>query len=294
MYRFLLVVLLFGFSSNVFAQAKTFAVEIVKPSVQAYAKPSFDARVIVSLKRGQKLYALKKKFVGLDGFGLFYKVRLKKGVYAYILDTSIRGFKKSGKSVKKKRKKSGGISGRASKSRDKVKHSSPSSYDGYSPLYSKSYGLVISSLSYGLKTQGETRKSRETFFGIKLAGPDWGISALPLEFSFQFSPSSPSLFDSFTQKNSGFVAFSEIGLPFEFKKGRNWSLYASVNGVLSYYSFKFTLGGVGESSNKLELGISGGLGGRMRFGRYIVGLEGKYIKLGASHTGVQASLKRIF
>ncbi|MGH1469068.1 MAG: SH3 domain-containing protein [Bdellovibrionales bacterium] len=281
------------FCSGAFAQSKTTTVEISKSNVQVYKKPSFDADVIVALKKGQKLYALKKKIVGEDGFGLFYKVRLKKGVHGYILDTSVRGFKAKTRSVKKKQKKSGGISGGATKEDNKVEEKSPSSYKAYSPLYAKSYGLLVSSLNYSVNTKSGTRKSNEMFFGGKISGQGWG-APLPLEVSLLFSPSSPSLFDSFTEKHSGFVAISEVGLPFEIKKGSNWSIFLSLSGVLSYYNFSYVLGGQDVSGSKLEFGASAGLGGRIRFGRYILGVEGKYIKLGASHTGAHISLSRIF
>ncbi len=268
-------------------QLKVSILEIERSSTQVYASPSFDARIIINLKRGQKLYGLNKKIVGTDGFGLFYKVKLKKNMYGYILDTSVKKFKET------RNKKEGRILGRALKKHQR-KVKIVSSYDGYSVPYSKSYGLVLSSLSYALEIKGSTQKSTEMFFGAKILGTGWGISFFPLDISLSFSPSSPRLLDSFTQDHSGFIVLSEVGLPLEIKRGFNWSIYTTISGVLSYYSFNLAFDKVKESSQKAEFGISGGLGGGVRFGRYILNLEGKYIKLRTSHTGVQFSIKRIF
>ncbi len=277
----------FLISTPALGKLKVSILQIAKPDTSVYELPSFDARILVNLKRGQKLYGLNKKIVGTDGFGLFYKVRLKKNVYGYILDTSVKKFKEA------RNKRKGRISGRALKKRQH-KAKTVSSYDGYSVPYSKSYGLVFSSLSYVLDINKNTEKSKEMFFGGKISGAGWGISSFPLDISLLFSPSSPSLLDSFTQDHSGFMVLSEVGLPFEINRGFNWSIYASISGVLSYYSFDLILNGAKESSNKAELGISGGLGAGIRIGRYIFNLESKYIKLSNNHTGFEFSVKRIF
>ncbi len=273
-------------------KSKVRVLQISTPNAEAYDEPSFDARVIIRLKRGQKLYGLKRKISGTDGLGLFYKVRLKKGVYAYILDTSVKGFR-----PRAELRSGGGISGRATQAKKNTNtksEKSKTSYDGYSVPYSKSYGVVVSSLDYGFKTGGGDQSSKETFLGLKLSGAGWVSKSIPVDISFLYSSSSPKLFDSFTQAHSGSMFFLEGAIPLEWKKGKNWSIYGSVGAVISYYNFDITLGGETGDSKKTELGYSLGLAGGVRLGRYLLKAEVKYFKTGAKSIGSQVSLQRIF
>lgn len=272
------------------ARTKVSILQISKEQTPAYAEASFDARIIVSLKKGQKLYGIKKKVSGIDGLGLFHKVRLKKGVYAYVLDTAVKGFR--GKPLLGT---GGGISGRATRAKDakKKKRKNPSSYEGYSIPYAKSYGIIVSSIDYGLKTSGQSRSSKELFMGLKLSGVGW-LGRFPFDLSILYSPSSPKLLDSFTQAHSGSILFLEGAIPLEWRRGPNWSIYGSLGAVVSHSDFELTLGGETGPSKKTELGYSLGVGGGMRFGRYLAKLELKYTKTGAKHIGCQLSFQRIF
>lgn len=272
------------------ASSKVGLIQISKSNAQVYKEPSFDAKIITNLKRGQKLYALKKKFEGLDGLGLFYKVRLKKKSYGYVLDTSVKGFR-----PKRVSKLSDGKSRSKKKSKiKKDKNKKQSSFQNASIPYSKSFGLTVSRLNYALKTGSGVKKSKQMFLGGRISGPGWGLSRLPLDISLMYSPSSPDFFDSLVDSHSGNILILDVGLPFELNRGPNWSVYGALSGVVSRYDFDLVDQGVSASSSKTEFGFSAGLGGGYRLGRYLVKLEGKYVKLGSDSIGAQLSLQRIF
>ena len=85
-----------------FAHAKVVKLTLRK-STPVYKTASFDSEIVAQLKRGDKIYGTQRPKP--SGFGYFHKVRIKKGVYGYIPDTAVKGFKKKGKLSKKDKSK---------------------------------------------------------------------------------------------------------------------------------------------------------------------------------------------
>jgi len=285
-----------------FAQAKVVKLKLRK-STPVYKTASFDAPVIAKLKRGQRIYGTHKPRP--SGFGYFHKVRVKKGVYGFIPDTAVVGFKKKGKLAKKKikskkkiSKKSkssgGGISGRAGGLKKKSKGLGRTRSYQTSLLKERSIGLSLLSLNYKLDTAVEAVKSNELFYGLKLSGAGWGLSRAPLDLNFVFSPSAPSSIETFTSNGSGFVALTDLSLPLEWVRGKHWSVFVSLGIALSYYSFDFERAGASESSSSIDFGGVARFGTGYRFGAYIARLEAQYINVGADHLGFGFSLQRVF
>lgn len=278
---FTFIFLFFSFSTY----AKVRVVEIEKHGAAVYKKPSFDARVIIQLKRGQKLYSSDKKIQGLDGMGLFYKVRLKKGIYGYVLDTALKGF------VPKGPLSSSPLSGKRKKRErsDRQDH-----YAKTSPYYTKSYGILLQSLRYSLKFQDDKKSSQEGMFGLSLSGPGWLLKSFPLNINLSFAPSPPALFDSFTQDQSGYFAFLEASIPFEIRRGKNWAMALGIGAVLSHYDYKVTINSVEEPSSSTDLGLVGNLGAGYRIGRYFLKADFKYYKIKSDHMAFALRFQRIF
>jgi len=247
---FLFFTILFLICSS--AQAKVVKLKLRK-STPVYKTASFDAPVIAKLKRGQRIYGTHRPKA--SGFGYFHKVRVKKGVYGFIPDTAVEGFKKKGKLTKKKvkskkkiSKKSksfgGGISGRAGGLKKKSKRLGKTRSYKTSLLKERSVGLSLSSINYKLDTAVEAVKSNELFYGLKLSGAGWGLSRVPLDLNFVFSPSAPSSIETFTSNGSGFVVLTDLSMPLEWVRGKHWSIFVSLGIALSYYSFDFERAGV--------------------------------------------------
>lgn len=156
-------------------------------------------------------------------------------------------------------------------------------------------GLSLSQISYQLETSNESLTSNENFFGFKLSGAGWGLLRAPLELNFNFSPSAPSSFDSFTTGASGFVAFLDLSLPFEWVRGLNWSVYWTLGVALSHFDFSFSQNGEDLSSGRTEFGGVVRLGGAHRLGGLFVGrLEASYHQFGEGHLGFGVSVQRSF
>ena len=105
-FKFKIIIFIFIsllFSSSI-ASAKVVVLKL-RTASPVYKKPSFDSKVMVNLKKGFRIYGLDTPVTLKGGFGLFYKVRLKKKIYGYIPDTAIEGFKKRGKLSLKEGKK---------------------------------------------------------------------------------------------------------------------------------------------------------------------------------------------
>ena len=94
------------FLSGSFAHAKVVKLKLRK-ATPVYKTASFDAPVVADFTGDETVYGtLRPK---ASGFGFFHKVRIKKGVYGYIPDTVVKGFKKKGgfskNELKKRRQK---------------------------------------------------------------------------------------------------------------------------------------------------------------------------------------------
>lgn len=263
--------------------SKVRVLELSKSSY-VYKKPNFDSKVLLKLSSGKRILGSKVTYEGEDGFGLFHKVRLKKGVYGYIVDTSVVGFEPTGILKKKQKKKRGGFF--SNKGRKKK---------NLSPTLSKSAGLTYSYLNYSIKAIDETLTSGVSAFGLKFSGP-WLIKNLPLDISVFFSPSAPNFFESISTKASGFLGFLDVSYQSAFLKAPKQEAYWNVGAVLSYYSFDVLYNGETESraSSQLDFGFSAGLGYAYNFEPFLVRLEGRYYKTNESHLAGLISLQRYF
>ena len=248
-----------------------------------YKSPSFDAKVLVRLKEGRKVLGTKKTVAGTDGFGLFHKVRLRKGLYGYILDTSVKGFKPEG-IFNKRKKKSGGF---FSRRRD--------SNQIYSSTKSRSFGLSYTFMDYSIQASDQTLNSGSSLFGLKFTGP-WLSPGLPLDIGLSVSPGAPSLLDTVSTEASGFFAFLDVSYQFVVFKSLKSEAYWSLAPALSYYSFDITFNGETESrdSSQLDFGVSVGAGYAYNISDFVLRLEAKYLRTNDAQLAGTVSLQRYF
>ena len=278
------------FSSSL-ASAKVVVLKLRKAS-PVYKEASFDSRVMVTLKKGFRIYGIEKPRAAKDGFGLFHKVRLKKKIYGYIPDTAVEGFKKRGKLSKKsklKDSKDNSISKRETVKKKSRKNS------GVPLPYQRAFGGGFSQIAYQVKTSTGKRSSNELFLNFKVSNTNWGRQRIPLDVTVLLAPNAPALFDPITQDASGYMTFLDITRPFEWRRGEKWSIYYGVGLVVSHFSFTVRQSGTDIKSGGTDLGISGTLGGGYRvFSDYLLKFEGSYKKVGTDQIGVGLSLQKSF
>ena len=248
-----------------------------------YESPNFDAKILLRLDEGRKVVGTKKTFAGTDGFGLFHKVRVKKGVYGYVLDTNIKGFEPGG-IFNKRKKKSGGFFSR---------RSNPNQI--YSPTKSRSFGLSYAYMDYSIQASDQTLNSATSLFGLKFTGP-WLSPGLPLDISLLISPGAPSLLDTVSTEASGFFGFLDVSYQFVVFKSLKSEAYWSLGPALSYYSFDITFNGETESrdSSQLDFGVSVGLGYAYTLDSFLIRFEGRYIRTNDAQLAGIVSLQRYF
>lgn len=75
---------------------------VIKPSATVYSKADFDSDVLIVLPARRQVYGTAKTITGAAGLGLFHKIRLKKGLYGFVLDTDVRSTGAAAPAVKKK------------------------------------------------------------------------------------------------------------------------------------------------------------------------------------------------
>lgn len=98
--------LLFIFLLPVTAQAQSIVkLKAKKEEAAVYLKPDFDAKVIYLLPKDKVVVGTRSTVEGLNGLGLFHKVKLSDKVYGYMLDTEVQITK--GQAPQKKNQKKG-------------------------------------------------------------------------------------------------------------------------------------------------------------------------------------------
>lgn len=271
----LLLVPTFCFAAKSKSRKTVGVLEIGKPRVNVYKKPSFDSRVLIVLGKGKKLYGTRKTRAGIDGLGLFHKVRLKKGVYGYILDTDIKGFVSKKSLLSDKGRVSKGRKNRRRRSRVARGGKASSKWKGLPLPYYKAFGGSLGFAGYTVEFSGSEESSQEYLVGLKLSGPGWISKALPLDFTFLGHFGGPALFENVTEDASGYFAMADLSFPFQIRKGQNWSLYGGVGLLLVYSDFDLTVAGEAQSSSSLNLGGVGTLGFAYLAGDWVFKFEPK-------------------
>jgi hypothetical protein len=265
-------------------QSKSIIVLEMAKTTNVYKSPNFDAKVLLRLESGRKVMGTRKTVQGTDGFGLFHKVRLRKGVYGYIVDTDIEGFEPSG-IFSNTKKKSGGLFSRRSRN----------SNQPVSPTRSKSFGLTYAYMDYSIAASDQTLSSGASLFGFKMTGP-WFSPGLPLDVSLLISPGAPSLLDRVSSSAEGFFGFLDVSYQSVFRRGANSEMYWSLGPALSYYDFEIQFNGETEARNssQMDIGFSAGLGWAYSLDDFVVRFEGRYLRTNESQLTGLISFQRYF
>ena len=265
-------------------KTKSFKILEVSRVTNVYQRPNFDAKVIIRLESGRKIVGAIKTTQGTDGFGLFHRVKLKKGFYGYIVDTDIKGFKPSGIFSRQEKKRGGFFSRRRNQNRHH-----------FSPMKSISFGLTYAYMDYNIATLDQTLSSKSSLFGFKFTGP-WLFHNLPLDLTLLLNSGAPSLFDAVATEVEGYFGFLDLSYQSVFGEGLNSKMYWSLGPALSYYDFDIQFNGLSESkfSSRLDIGVSVGLGWAHTINSFLVRFEGRYLRTNESHLTGLISIQRYF
>lgn len=301
---------------NAQAESRIGVLEIRKRRVPVYKKASFDSRIIAYAKKGKKLYGTKKTRPGIEGFGLFHKVKLRKGLFGFILDTDVVGFKKD---VKKKSRlgrssklKSGGSrKSRLSRSRkSKKKRSSSrdensskksasnetkmSKWKGYPLSFVKAYGLTYGVVDYTIEFGGVDLSSNESGFGFKLSGPGWLFKTMPIDLTLFAHLGGVEGLNTVSQnESSGMFILSDLTFPFRLKHSNNWSIYGGVGLLLNYADLEFRLNDEDKGFSGLSVGAVGTLGFVYSYQDWLFKVEPKFYWEGSQFFGTMFSIQRV-
>lgn len=292
--------------------------EVIKSSIRVYQKPNFDSPVIYQLQRKKKVYGTRRLLEGQNGLGLFHKVRLRKGVYGYVLDTDVK-IQGSVKASKKKRdkktvkskprtKKSTLLSNQAEKKKKKAKDNSeaPQPKNGFQitnplakssadhvPFFFRSYaGINLGTLSYAEKIVDGTQSSSEWMIGAKLTGPNWIFNRFMVDINVNFHWGAPKFFEKFSTEASGFILQADLTFPFQLKPLKNGSLYGGVGPLVSAAFFDFNYLGQQESSKNVRMGGLVMLGLGYDFGGFALRFEPKYYFENTSYFAFLAGIQK--
>ena len=264
------------------SKSKSFEVLEIGKTTNVYKAPNFDSKILMRLESGRRVVSTKKVIQGTDGFGLFYKVKLRKDVYGYVVDTDIKGFKASGV-FSKSQKKGDGFFRRRNKNQI------------FSPTKSRSFGFSYAYMDYSLAISNQTLSSKSSFFGFKLTG-SWLSPNLPLDVTLLISSKTPSLLDRVSTESEGFFGFLDVLYQSVFIRSFNSELYWTIGPAISYYNFDILFSGESElkSSSQLDLGVSLGLSYAYNLGLFLIRFEGRYIKTNEPQIVGLMSVQRYF
>lgn len=312
------------------AHASVAKLMVVKPTATVYAGPDFDAEVIFQLPAKRQVYGTKKTFVGATGLGLFHKVRLRQGVYGYVLDTDVKVLEtqdskssSSKKKVLKKGKTSSASKGArlkakpksqaksaAARAKPKPKVKEPKATEkptsGFQisqpqnlgpqnlvPFFFRSYvGLNLGMVDYSEKIADGTKSSQEWMAGLKLTGPNWIFKNFLLDINLNVHIGAPQFFEDFSSEASGFLVQADVTMPFMLKPLSHGALYGGFGPLVSASSYKFNYLGQNRDSQTVRVGAVIMLGLGYEFGGFAFRLEPKYYWEKTRYFGVLAGIQK--
>lgn len=294
-------------------QSRIVKLIVTKPLAPVYAEPNFDAKIIYQLKSKQAVYGTRKLLEGQGGLGFFHKVRLKKGVHGYVLDTDVHVLgspvktKKTSSRKKRKPKVAGGYKEtemgflikeppkKESKLQDTFQVSQSVFNAQKLPFFFRRYaGVNLGVINYAEKIATGKKSSTEWAIGAKLTGPNWVFRDFMVDVNINFHFGAPAFFDDFATEASGFLLQADLTLPFELKPLTNGSFYGGIGPLVSASMFEFVYLGNEESTKKIRLGAVLMLGVGYDIGGYALKLEPKFYFENTSYFAFLAGIQKRF
>lgn len=231
-----------------------------------YEKPNFDSKILNYLEKGSKVKISRKIYKGKDGFGSFYKVRLKDKRMGFIADVEVvpqlqPDFQKGNSKT---------ASNPDFEKVEDMKHN-PDPI-----IFTQYFGVTAGLINYSQKFSGQTKSSIYPMFGLKYTGPKL-LNGPPVDFDALFGFGAPRFYSSFTDTAKGYAVLSTAMLMFEMAEYARSHLYYGMGPAVSYSSFQLTMGPQAFDSQELRMGVAVGLGFGYRIRSSVVRADFKYI-----------------
>ncbi|MDB2426150.1 hypothetical protein N9W41_01245, partial [bacterium] len=227
-----------------------------------YQDANFDSEIVTYLPENKKYKVSKKKYLGITGFGSFYKIKYAKKKYGYISDVDLRLTKK------------------ASKSESSIYDidKDDNSDEGMPFLFNKYIGASTGVVNIAEKYEGRVLSSPTNVIGIKVTGPEI-LLPQPLDYEILFSMAPPKYFEEFSSKTTGLFILAHVATNVPMIMRDRFYLYYGFGISALFTMFKNTMPApLGEVDNqKLALGVDIPLGVAFKVSsRFAVKLEAKY------------------
>ena len=251
-------------------QEKRSKVARLRNESAVYEAPNFDSPVKLFFSKGKKVRYFLKRYKGPGNFGVFYKVKIRRGEYGYVVEDDID----VSKGLVKSPMDSGGIEGPFKEI--------PFDTDdgpnlGDSIYLSRYVGLTYSQINYSEDVAGRSLSASTGFLGLKFSGPGVLIGA-PLDVNIMLLPQTPSYYKRFASATTGFLLVSDIVFMLPLVEWEGALLYYGVGPLVTYSKYNVALRSsrLTLDSQEIRMGASFPLGVAIKLGKALVKAEAKY------------------
>ena len=257
----------------------------LKNESPVYQYPSFDSPVKHFLSKGKKIRYFPKRYKGPDGFGIFYRVKLGKKGYGYVVEDDIKLPKESS--------------------------SASSDGDAWGPFkippfdegkenmgpgvhLSRYVGLSYSRINYSETLKGRTFSIMTDFVGLKFSGSEMLIGA-PIDVNIMFLSGTPLYYKTFSSATTGFLLLSDVVFIFPLMEWKQLLSYSGVGVLVNYSRYKVKVKDLIWSSQEARIGLSFPLGVAIKLGKvFVLKTEAKYYLEAKRYPGFQVGLQMIY
>ena len=280
--------ILLGISPD--ASAKTrkkkrnYKVVQLKNESPVYEAPNFDSPVKLFLPKGKRVRYFPKRHKGPGGFGVFYKVKIRKNEYGYVVEDDIDAPKKP---LVKSPSHNNEIDGPFGEAPFDIKDDS-----NHSIYLSRYMGFTYNLVNYSEDIAGQNLTAITNFLGIKLSGPGVLIGA-PLDVNIMILFGTPTYYQRFASATTGFLLISDIIFMLPLVE-RQWALiYYGAGPLLTYSKYDVKVKGLKSiwDSQEIRMGGSFPLGVAFKFSSFLLKAEAKYYVEKKRYFGLQVGLQ---
>lgn len=200
-----------------------------------YQVANFDSPVLAYLDREQKIFMSKKLYPGIGGLGAFYKVRLKKGVYGYIVDTDVElsSAQKDGGRSDEGGEKDGIVDPLRLQS-DLMTGGGGDPEGGDSFYLTRYLGLAYYNYNYVEVIRNVTEESPVSMLGMKMSGPTGFMGGIPLDINVLFTSSAPEFYSEVSSSTSGFMLIGDALVMLPLYEKRSFIAYYGFGPLIRY------------------------------------------------------------
>ncbi len=263
--------------------AKTQIAVVQGDGASVYESPSFDAKVLMQLRAGQKVRVSLQMSQGDGGFGTFYRVHFKNNRFGFISDVELLPeYTEVGKRKRIQANPEFAAYEDNQNARDPI-------------FFTRYIGVNLGMASFTEKFSGTKLFTPTVLYGLKLTGPGVLFSGPPIDFNFLFHLGAPKYYSQVAQSNAtGYFLITDALLMFPLLEGRRHLLSFGFGPLVVYAAFKMTIntaqGPALFDSQEVRVGASSTLSYTYRLNKYAVRADAKYYLEKTQYPGFNLSV----